>query len=412
MKYSTDIKIKDFYYDLPDSRIAKRPLDERDKSKLLYYRQGKISSMPFCSLSDVLPENNLLIRNNTRVIQARLNFKKSTGANIEIFCLEPIKPKSYELNFAASNSVEWVCMIGNAKKWKNGSLEQSISFNNKVIVLKVLLIDRLDKQSLIRFEWQDENISFADILEKAGSTPIPPYLNRQARKEDKEWYQTVYAQLNGSVAAPTAGLHFTDNVFKALRNKSIDIEEVTLHVGAGTFRPVQSAKISDHLMHVESLLVNKNSISKLIKYLDKGITAIGTTSLRTLESLYWLGRKLAKNPDTPNQDLNIEQWEPYNNIDDIPTSDSLEAILEYLKIHKLSSIEFSTRLIIVPGYKFRLVNRLITNFHQPGSTLLLLVAAFIGDDWREVYKYALNNEFRFLSYGDSSILERNNSIIK
>ncbi len=407
MKDTSNIDIKDYFYGLPDSRIAKKPLGKRDQSKLLLYSKGEITSLPFSKITDILPKNCLLVRNNTRVIQARLNFRKKTGANIEIFCLEPITPKSYELNFAACGPVEWICMIGNAKKWKSGPLEQEIKTSEGKIILKALMVEQIANQFLIKFEWNNENISFADILESAGSTPIPPYLNRKAKEEDKQWYQTVYAQLNGSVAAPTAGLHFTDEVFGSLRDKGIKIEEVTLHVGAGTFRPVQSEKIADHQMHVEALIVSKSSIQNLISHLDTGITAIGTTSLRTLESLFWLGKKIIENTNL-NDNLNIEQWEPYQDNKEISSMKSLSAILSYMDKKNLKNLEFSTRLIIVPGYKFRLVKKLITNFHQPGSTLLLLVAAFIGEDWRSVYNYALENDFRFLSYGDSSILEINN----
>ena len=409
MRDTSNIDIKDYFYDLPDSRIAKRPLERRDHSKLLHYSKGEISSHSFPKIIDILPENCLLVRNNTRVIQARLNFRKETGANIEIFCLEPVAPKSYELNFVASGPVEWICMIGNAKKWKSGPLEQEVIIRKSKVFLRASMMEQTANLFLIRFDWNNTDISFADILESAGSTPIPPYLNRKAREEDKTWYQTVYAQLNGSVAAPTAGLHFTDEVFVSLSKKGIIIEEVTLHVGAGTFRPVQAEKISDHQMHVEALIVNRSSIHNLISHLDNGITAIGTTSLRTLESLYWLGKKLLES-SKPNDKLSIEQWEPYQDKNEISTKDSLSAILTYMDKKNLKNIEFSTRLIIVPGYKFKLVKRLITNFHQPGSTLLLLVAAFIGEDWRSLYQYALENDFRFLSYGDSSLLEINNQI--
>ena len=408
MKGIRGIKIEDFTYDLPESRIAKSPLRKRDHSKLLVYKEGKVYERPFNNLVNEIPESNLLIRNNTRVIQARLIFKKITGAEIEIMCLEPFNPPDYEQNFSQNKWVEWKCLVGNAKKWKSGTLETQITKADKTINLQASLLRQEKDQFLIRFAWDNYDLCFADILEIAGSTPIPPYLNRKAKPQDKKWYQTIYAELSGSVAAPTAGLHFTNETFNSLKNRNIDIKEVTLHVGAGTFRPVQTEQILDHTMHVESLVVYRSTLTSLLDHLTTGITAVGTTSLRTLESLYWLGIKRAINKDTELQNQLIGQWDPYNEHPDISTSDCLLLILEYMDKNALDQIQFATRLIIVPGYKFRLVNRLITNFHQPGSTLLLLVAAFVGENWKSIYNYALENDFRFLSYGDSSILNINN----
>ncbi len=407
MKGITGIRIEDYKYDLPDSRIAKHPLMVRDQSKLLVSKGGNIYERPFNQLEKEIPEHNLLIRNNTRVIQARLIFKKSTGATIEVMCLEPHNPPDYEQNFAQKNRVEWMCLVGNAKKWKSGILESQIPLGDRIIILQASQIQQNTNQFLIRFEWVNSDLSFAGILEIAGSTPIPPYLNREAEPRDKKWYQTIYAQFSGSVAAPTAGLHFTDEVFSSLKNKNIEVEEVTLHVGAGTFRPVQTEQILDHTMHREPLFVSRTTLNRLIHHLVSGITAVGTTSLRTLESLYWLGLKIAIDKNAVLQDQLIGQWEPYLDHPEISPGESLDLLLKYLDINSMDEIRFTTRLIIVPGYQFRIVNRLITNFHQPGSTLLLLVAAFLGEEWRSVYNYALKNDFRFLSYGDSSILNLN-----
>jgi S-adenosylmethionine:tRNA ribosyltransferase-isomerase len=400
-----NISVSDYSYELPGGRIARFPLDNRDQSKLLFYSKGQIEEFQFRSIPELLPENNLLIRNNTRVIQARMTFYKTKGARIEVFCLEPSEPASYETNFASRGYSEWKCLIGNARKWKNEPLIMGINSGNIKTCLRASKIAANNDHFLVRFEWDNSGLTFADILEVAGSTPIPPYLNRNAEEMDRNWYQTVYARFNGSVAAPTAGLHFTDDVFQKLKHKNIKIDEVTLHVGAGTFRPVQKEKITEHEMHVESVVVSKNTIDNLLDSGGQGITAVGTTSLRTLESLYWLGVNLHTGNSPNTRDLIIGQWEPYQNKHNIPLAESLSAISAYLDNRRTEQIRFATRLIIVPGYKFRVADRLITNFHMPGSTLLLLVAAFIGEDWRKVYRYALDNDFRFLSYGDSSLLE-------
>lgn len=402
MLETKNISIKDYNYDLPDERIAKFPLDIRDASKLLIYKENQISESIFNELPTYIQQNSLMVFNNTKVIQARLVFQKETGARIEIFCLEPFAPSDYATAFQQTQSVVWVCMIGNLKKWKEGMLEQKIKINSKPVHIKAELIKKQGLTSEIRFSW-DNDFTFAEILENAGELPIPPYLNRKTCEKDKETYQTVYSKIKGSVAAPTAGLHFTSSVLKNLENKKIETEELTLHIGAGTFHPVKSDKISEHTMHTELIVVNKTAILRIIEHLDK-IIAVGTTSVRTLESLYYIGCLIEENPNINIVDLKVTQWMPYEKENSIDAKKALNNIVFYLDKNKRKNIEVSTQIMIAPGYTFKIVSGIVTNFHQPKSTLLLLISAFIGEKWKDVYNYALNKDFRFLSYGDSSLL--------
>ncbi|RPH34350.1 MAG: S-adenosylmethionine:tRNA ribosyltransferase-isomerase [Bacteroidales bacterium] len=396
-----NILISDFDYPLPDDRIAKHPLDERDKSKLLLYRDSSIAQDIFNNISDYLPENSLILFNNTKVVQARLLFKRATGAQIEIFLLEPISPSDYGLSFSSNTNVLWKCIVGNLKKWKEEELQMPIPATLATLYAK--RINNLSEGVEIELSWDDTSLSFARIVELCGNIPIPPYLNRDAESEDKERYQTIYAKPEGSVAAPTAGLHFTDKVFKSLKDKNIDIEYVTLHVGAGTFKPVK-ADISEHEMHNEHFIVKKSTIEKLLNHKGTRVV-VGTTSLRTLESIYWLGVKAIESKLI--EQLVVSQWEPYELSQNISIDDSLKALEAFMINRNIEYLSASTQILIVPGYKIRMADALITNYHQPKSTLLLLVAAFIGDDWKKVYNYALTHDFRFLSYGDSSLLMKN-----
>lgn len=399
-----EISIQDYTYNLPDERIAKYPLPERDHSKLLIYRQGDISEKIFCDLPNVLPENALLVRNNTKVIRARLLFRKATGAQIEIFCLDPMEPVSYELSLSSHCQCSWHCMLGNAKRWQPGStpLEQQLTTQRGEVL--TLQAERMG-QEVVTFRWDNPNFSFGEILELMGILPIPPYLNRKTEVADLTTYQTVYAHHQGSVAAPTAGLHFTPEVFSRLAAKDIPVWDVTLHVGAGTFKPVKSESIGEHEMHRELIIVNEELL-KCLAETDRTIVAVGTTSVRTLESLYWLGLKIIRNPKIESADLSVTQWESYeytpNELPDRTTV--FGALVKWVQQHETTQIVFPTGILIAPGYRFRVVQAMITNFHQPHSTLLLLIGAFIGKDWRRVYDYALGHGFRFLSYGDSSLL--------
>ena len=390
------INISDYNYNLPDERIAKFPLEKRDSSKLLTYVSGNVSTNVFSSLPEILPANSCLVFNNTRVIQARLEFFKSTGSRIEIFCLEPQEPSSYELSLSSTQSCVWKCMIGNLKKWKGEVLKKEVGADN--LVLEAERLETNGNTSYIKFSWNN-GVSFAEVLDLLGELPIPPYLNRKTQESDKTTYQTVYSKVKGSVAAPTAGLHFTPEVISALHDKGIKTMELTLHVGAGTFQPVKAEEIGGHAMHAEKIEVSKEFIQNLIENLGN-VVAVGTTSVRTLESLYYLGVQL-HNGDTS---LLVNQWEPYESEKVLSARESLEAILNYMQKTQSNILYATTQIMIVPGYKFNIVNVLITNFHQPKSTLLLLLAAFVGEKWRELYKYALENDYRFLSYGDSSVL--------
>lgn len=390
------INISNYNYELPDEKIAKFPLEKRDSSKLLTYISGNVSTNVFSSLPDILPANSCLVFNNTRVIQARLEFFKSTGSRIEIFCLEPQEPSSYELSLSSTQSCVWKCMIGNLKKWKGEVLKKEVGADN--LVLEAERLETNGNTSYIKFAWNN-GVSFAEVLDLLGELPIPPYLNRKTQESDKTTYQTVYSKVKGSVAAPTAGLHFTPEVISALHDKGIKTMELTLHVGAGTFQPVKAEEIGGHAMHAEKVEVSKEFIKNLIENLGN-VVAVGTTSVRTLESLYYLGVQF-HNGDTS---LLVNQWEPYESEKVLSARESLEAILNYMEKTQSNILYATTQIMIVPGYKFNIVNVLITNFHQPKSTLLLLLAAFVGEKWRELYEYALNNDYRFLSYGDSSVL--------
>ena len=412
-----ELKISDYDYELPDERIAKFPLERRDQSKLLVCRQGVISEDRFFHLPDYLPEGALMVCNNTRVIQARLHFRKQSadgshsGALIEVFLLEPFQPADYEQMFQTTDRCSWLCLVGNQKKWKEGTLMRSIEINGRECILRATRRGQHGTSQLVDFEWNCSGlpVTFADVIDAAGELPIPPYLNRATQDSDKITYQTVYSRIKGSVAAPTAGLHFTPDVLAEIANRGIDREEVTLHVGAGTFRPVKSEFISGHEMHSEHISVTRRTIEKLLAHQCQAI-AVGTTSVRTLESLYYIGRKIMRQPDISEEFLHVAQWEPYEDAaasatkEDVTTEDAISALLQWLERNGLDTLHTSTQIIIVPGYRYRIVSHLVTNFHQPQSTLLLLVSAFIGDCWRNVYDYALSHDFRFLSYGDSSLL--------
>lgn len=391
---TNNLSLSDFYYLLPEEKIARYPLEKRDEAALLVYRQGQIGKDVFKNLPAYLGPDDLLVFNNTRVIPARLWFRKESGATIEILCLEPYDPLNYEESFASRHKVIWKCLAGNAKKWKHGTLKIQ-SIQNKNLSLSAEILDKQNNEYIVVFRW-DEDLSFAEILEMAGHVPIPPYLSREDEEIDRIRYQTLYARIRGAVAAPTAGLHFTESVIRSLQEKGCGIEELTLHVGAGTFIPVKSSNIYDHNMHEEYFSVPAQTIQTLIRH-SSHITAVGTTSLRALESLYWLGVKCLKGLDYHS----LDQWEAYSLPQEIPPSEALSALLAHSSHH----IQATTRLMIVPGYTFKLTRKLITNFHQPESTLLMLVAAFVGKQaWKNIYAYALQNNFRFLSYGDSSLL--------
>lgn len=398
------IQIKDYNYQLPEERIAKFPLPVRDESKLLIYKQGQITEDRFHNLANFLPKDSLMIFNNTKVIQARLRLQKETGATIEIFCLEPASPTDYNLNFQSKEEVSWYCMIGNLKKWKEGTLKQSLVLKGEKVTLSATRGEAHETGHRVNFHWDNSNFTFTDILEAFGELPIPPYLNRKTKETDKVTYQTVYSKIKGSVAAPTAGLHFTPRVLDSIRKSEIAIEEITLHVGAGTFRPVKSDEIGKHEMHTEYFTVRREVIEKLIQYKGQAI-AVGTTSVRTLESLYHIGVFLQDHPNASEEELAINQWQAYEQQHKLTALESLHNILTYLTVHQLDRLNTHTRIIIAPGYEYQLVKAMITNFHQPQSTLLLLVSAFVKEDnWKDIYDFALNHNFRFLSYGDSSLL--------
>ena len=395
------IRISEYNYALPDDRIAKYPLAQRDHSKLLVYRKGEVTEDVFYNLPDYLPEGALMVFNNTKVIQARMHFRKETGALIEVFLLEPAAPTDYELMFQTTGHCAWYCLVGNLKKWKEGSLKREIEVRGTRITICATRGELHGTSHRVDFEW-DGNISFAELIDMMGELPIPPYLNRETEESDKTTYQTVYSKIKGSVAAPTAGLHFTPEVLAALDAHGIDREELTLHVGAGTFKPVKSEEIEGHEMHTEFISVRRDTIEKLISHHASAI-AVGTTSVRTLESLYYMGLKVMRNPDLSESDLHVAQWEPYS-IEGESAEVSLQALASWMDRHQLKVLHSSTQIIIAPGYDYKIVKMLVTNFHQPQSTLLLLVSAFVKGDWHRIYDYALNHNFRFLSYGDSSLL--------
>ena len=402
MKGLPKINIEDYLYALPEERIAQYPVKERDSSKLLLYNKGNISQDIFRNIADYIVSDSLLVFNNTRVIRARLLFRKETGAAIEIFCLEPLLPSGYEKSFGSLNPVEWKCIIGNLKKWKSGTIALKFFYKGRDHELKAEKVRSEGEAWRIRFSWDAEGMTFSEVTEAAGHIPLPPYVKREDESEDNIRYQTVYSRISGSVAAPTAGLHFTRDVISTINNKGINSIELTLHIGAGTFKPVKTNDISRHEMHREHFFVTRELIEKLLLFQGKTI-AVGTTSVRTLESLYWLGAGLIRYPDN-NADLTVGQWDPYINESNISLQESMQALLSRMNNAGTDLLHGSTTVIIVPGYKFRVINGIVTNFHQPGSTLLLLIAAYTGKDWRLIYNYALNNGFRFLSFGDGNLL--------
>ena len=406
-----EIHISEYNYDLPDERIAKFPMAERDHSKLLVYNHGQVSEDIFYNLPAYLPQGALMVMNNTKVIQARLHFRKANangeplGALIEIFLLEPAQPADYEQMFQQTDHCSWLCLVGNQKKWKEGALSRTIDVKGTAVEFRATRRGEHGTSQWIDFEWSG-GVSFAEILDVMGELPIPPYLNRETQESDKTTYQTVYSKIKGSVAAPTAGLHFTERVLQAVDARGIEREEVTLHVGAGTFRPVKSDTIGQHDMHTEYIAVRRHTLERLLAHHCEAI-AVGTTSVRTLESLYYMGLKVMAHPDLAEDQLHVNQWEPYDvgcKKEDVGSVEAIQALYDWMVRHELSVLHSSTQIIIAPGYTYKIVKRLITNFHQPQSTLLLLVSAFVKGDWRQIYDYALSHDFRFLSYGDSSLL--------
>ena len=399
----TDIKnisIDAYDYPLPEERIAKYPLAERDASKLLVLKDGKLEATQFKHIEDFLPPKSLLVFNETKVIRARLRFQKATGSYIEVFCLEP--DDDYQIAFSSASPVRWKCLVGNSKRWREGQLQMPLCVNGDEVVLTANRMERNDQYSTIEFSWTPSEIPFASILDAAGEIPLPPYLNRDAEPEDRDRYQTVFARYDGSVAAPTAGLHFTKPLLEELSQHGFELDEVTLHVGAGTFRPVATPTIGEHAMHSETIIVRKSLIENLIHHLDGNIIPVGTTSTRTLESLYWIGMMLHEH-GMDLRELHLDQWYPYEKHPGLTSEQALHHLLDYLDLHQLTRLEASTSLMIAPSYQMKVITGLITNFHQPKSTLLLLVSALIGDRWKEAYQYALDNDFRFLSYGDSCL---------
>lgn len=402
-----NIHIEDYDYPLPDERIAKHPLADRDKCKLLLFRNGEISQHQFSNVPELLPEHSMLIYNNTKVINARLRFRKpGGGASIEIFCLEPVQPVDYAQIFQTTSQCTWLCLVGNSKRWKSGPLTHTVSINGEEVTLTASRGERRGNAFLITFSWDKGDITFASLLEAIGEIPIPPYLNRNTEPSDLSDYQTVYSHIKGSVAAPTAGLHFTESVLNDCDKRGITRRELTLHVGAGTFQPVKSDTIGGHDMHTEFISVPRSLIIDIINY-KSPIIAVGTTSVRTLESLYYIGLTLHRNPDATENELCVAQWAPYTEGSPISTQEALQAIVDYLDRHGLDAYLGSTQIMIAPSFQFHIISGMITNFHQPQSTLLLLVSAFVGDkEWRDIYRYALDHDFRFLSYGDGSLLLR------
>jgi len=417
MAHPGNISIHDYTYALPDERIAKYPLVERDASKLLVYKEGEIEEAVYKNISVHIPENSLLIFNNTKVVEARLLFQKSTGGVIEIFCLEPHEQYAdITTAMLQKEKVLWQCLVGGASKWKAGQiLEKKIQLGNKEIRLFAKYVEKRNDSFIIELSWTPVELSFAEVLHYTGAIPLPPYIKRAVEESDHTRYQTVYAHFDGSVAAPTAGLHFTENIFSQLKEKNILTDFVTLHVGAGTFKPVKSDSMLEHEMHGEWIDVSGITIENILKNLDKNIIAVGTTSLRTMESLYWLGVKQSgivdQEPGVKSErSLNLSQWEAYElSGKKIPPEDALHSLLGWMEKNKLDRLVAKTQILIAPGYEFKIAKGLITNFHQPQSTLLLLVAALIGDDWKKIYAHALQNDFRFLSYGDGSLLWRKNN---
>lgn len=401
----SSIAIENFDYPLSEENIAKHPLQERDKAKLLCLTEDEeIEDRIFSHLPEILDKDTLVVLNDTKVVYARLFFQKSSGATIEIFCLEPIEPNDMQLAFSETRQCRWKCLIGNNKKWKDGALEKTCCYDGKEITLSATRIEQCENAWIVQFEWNEE-VSFAEVLQNMGVVPLPPYLKREAEEDDKTDYQTIYADHDGSVAAPTAGLHFSEKTFLDLKDRQIKCDFVTLHVGAGTFKPVTSKTIGEHVMHTERICISKTVIEDLLNYCEKKIVCIGTTSVRTIESLYWHGVKLG-NGEGKYQDIDIKQWEPYTEQTNIPTKEALQAILTNLTQNNMDYLYGQTQIIIAPSYKYRITTGMVTNFHQPKSTLLLLVSAMIGDKWKEAYDFALNHSYRFLSFGDACLFQR------
>lgn len=400
LKELKNIRIEDYTYDLPDERIAKFPLAQREASKLLIYREGQIDVKHFADVRELLQPGQTLIFNNTKVIHARIFFRKPTGAVIEVFCLEPHFPVDYAQNFAAKGECEWSCMVGNLKKWKEGSIECRFTYAGKEYVLSAEKQEQQNGEVIVRFSW-DDHLSFSEVLEGCGRIPIPPYLNRESEESDEIRYQTVYSREEGSVAAPTAGLHFTAGILNDLKTKGVQVTELTLHVGAGTFRPVKAETIGGHDMHTEHLIISRQLV-ECLRRKEGDIIAVGTTSVRTLESLYWMGVKRLEGVE---EFFSLEQWEAYTLPDHYTLQVAMEALAGWFDETHQELLKARTTIIIVPGYQFRVINAMFTNFHQPQSTLLLLISAVVGEDWHKIYDYALAHDFRFLSYGDSSFLK-------
>ncbi len=402
------IQIQDYSYQLPEERIAKFPLEKRDESKLLHYQAGEISETTFKFINELIPANSLVVFNNTKVIHARVLFQRETGAQIEVFCIEPLEHLDYQLAFASKGNCIWKCMVGNAKRWKEDVLQKIVQTPFGVVQLKAEKKGKTGELFLVEFSWDNKDLFFAEVLYYAGILPLPPYLNRDTELSDEERYQTIYAKQQGSVAAPTAGLHFTDDVFNKLAQKNIKTAEVTLHVGAGTFKPVKSTELANHEMHEETIFVELRTIESILQTLTNNhpVIAVGTTSMRTLESLYWWGVRLLKQEVA--SAVFVGQWDAYE-LDDtnITVEDALKAIVQDMQTKAETVLQGSTQIIIAPGYVFKVVDAIITNFHQPENTLILLIAAFVGPDWRKIYEHALTNDYRFLSYGDSSLLWKN-----
>lgn len=398
-----NLRIADYNYPLPDERIAKHPLAQREQCKVLMFKNNTIEQHIFHEVPQLLPSNALLIYNNTRVINARLRFRKATGSQIEIFCLEPVAPRDYQLIFQTTHECTWLCLVGNSKRWKSGALTQELDVDGEAITINATRGERRGNAFEITFSWDGNNVTFASVLEALGEIPIPPYLNRGTEQSDLTDYQTVYSHIDGSVAAPTAGLHFTDDVLADCDRRGIERRELTLHVGAGTFQPVKSDNIGDHAMHTEFISVPRDLLAELATT-TRPVIAVGTTSVRTLESLYYIGQVLDTKPDATEEELRVTQWMPYTTPCEISPQQALQNIVDYLDRHNAKDYLGSTQLMIAPGYTYRIVKGMITNFHQPQSTLLLLVAAFVGNDnWRRLYDYALDHDFRFLSYGDACL---------
>ncbi len=426
-----DIQISDYNYELPEDRIAKYPLKQRDQSKLLVWRNGQIEERRFCNLPELVPAGSMIVFNNTKVIQARLHFRKPTGGMVEVFCLEPEAPKDYQQNFASEHECVWTCLVGNSKKWKSGSLSMEVVLKDgRQTILYCERAGELGPSQMIRFYWDNpqpeveghHGVSFAQILDAIGELPIPPYLNRETEESDKDTYQTVYSRVKGSVAAPTAGLHYTEEVLGQLKGNNVNLQYLTLHVGAGTFKPVKSQTIEGHDMHTEFISVPKSVIQSILDFKSQQhpssvsgqplLIATGTTSVRTLESLYYVGEKLKQNPMAHPEELVVHQWEPYDASHTMTLVEALQHILDYLQVNHLDNLVTATQILIAPGFNYRVIDAIVTNFHMPQSTLLLLVSALVdgdsleGENWHRIYQYAMEHDFRFLSYGDSSILFR------